>query len=86
MLAKDSVAVDKKLIWTKTSMKAILKVVFFTFVQSSLVIIQPSPPKKSVRYNNSGFVSSMIPRFPLSFQADTQKSVGSDLNIGKKKY
>lgn len=33
--------------------------------------IQPNPGKKSVRYNNSGPDSSMLPTFPLSFHADT---------------
>ena len=54
-----------------------------SFCHNSLVIIHPRPPKKSVRYNISGFVSSMIPRLPLSFQADTHHKVGSDLKIGR---
>ncbi len=54
-----------------------------SFIHNSLVIIHPRPPKKSVRYNNSGFDSSMSPRLPLSFHADTHHKVGSDLKIGR---
>jgi hypothetical protein len=53
-----------------------------SLTHKSLVIIQPRPPKKSVRYNNSGFASSIRPLLPLSFQADTHHKVGSDFKIG----
>lgn len=44
---------------------------------SSRFSIHPKPGKKSVRYNSSALVSSILLLLPLSFHADTHHRLGS---------